>query len=94
MYIILVYDIMVDEENNGAKVLRNVFKICKKYLNHIQNSVFEGELTQAQYFRLRLELQKIIREDKDSVIVFSQSSSKWLKKDFIGIKEDKTSNLI
>ena len=43
MYIILVYDINL-EEKEGQKVLRNVFKTCKKYLIHIQNSVFEGEL--------------------------------------------------
>ena len=38
MYIILVYDINL-EENGGQKVLRKVFKTCKKYLIHIQNSV-------------------------------------------------------
>ena len=32
------------EEKEGQKVLRNVFKICKKYLVHIQNSVFEASL--------------------------------------------------
>ena len=41
MYVILVYDINL-EEKEGQKVLRNVFKTCKKYLVHIQNSVFEG----------------------------------------------------
>ncbi|EDO0554685.1 CRISPR-associated endonuclease Cas2, partial [Listeria monocytogenes] len=30
MYVILIYDISI--ENGGAKVWRNVFKICKKYL--------------------------------------------------------------
>ena len=44
MYVILVYDINL-EEKEGQKVLRNVYKICKKYLVHIQNSVFEGEAT-------------------------------------------------
>ena len=40
MYVILVYDIKTD--NGGQKVLNRTFKICKKYLCHIQNSVFEG----------------------------------------------------
>lgn len=43
MYVILVYDIKLD--TGGARVLRNIFKICKKYLTHVQNSVFEGELS-------------------------------------------------
>ena len=85
---------MIDEEENGSKVLRNVFKICKKFLHHIQNSVFEGELTKSQYYKLKLELSKHIRKDKDSIIVFSQSSNKWLKKEFLAIKTDKTSNMI
>ena len=50
MYIILVYDIVMDKQ--GSKVSRHVFKICKKYLTHVQNSVFEGELTKAQLARL------------------------------------------
>ena len=46
MYVILVYDIKTD--NGGQKVLNRTFKICKKYLCHIQNSVFEGELSEDQ----------------------------------------------
>jgi CRISPR-associated protein Cas2 len=44
MYIILVYDIEMDE--GGARAARRIFKICKKYLTHVQKSVFEGEITQ------------------------------------------------
>ena len=43
MYVVLVYD--VSQEENGAKRWLRIFKICKKYLTHIQNSVFEGELS-------------------------------------------------
>ena len=42
MYLIVIYDIK--QEENYAKRQRYVFKTCKKYLTHIQNSVFEGEL--------------------------------------------------
>ena len=51
MYIILVYDINL-EENEGKRVLRNAFKTCKKYLVHIQNSVFEGEISEAAMLKL------------------------------------------
>ena len=37
MYIVLVYDVSKDE--NGQKRWSHIFKICKKYLTHIQNSV-------------------------------------------------------
>lgn len=94
MYVILVYDINL-EEKEGQKVLRNVFKTCKKYLVHIQNSVFEGELLESQAIKLNAELDKYIRQEKDSVIIFKSRSQKWLDKEFLGkIEDDKTSNFL
>lgn len=94
MYVILVYDINL-EEKEGQKVLRKVYKTCKKYLIHIQNSVFEGELLESQMLKLKSELNKYIRDDKDSVIVFKSRSQRWLDKEFLGmIEDDKTSNFL
>lgn len=94
MYVILVYDINL-EDKEGQKILRNVFKICKKYLVHIQNSVFEGELLESQAMKLKAELDKYIREDKDSVIVFKSRNKRWLDKEFLGkIEDDKTDNFL
>lgn len=94
MYIILVYDINL-EEKQGQKVLRNVFKICKKYLVHIQNSTFEGELLETQLLRLSKELEKHIRKEKDSVIVFKSRNEKWLEKQFLGkVEDDITDNFL
>lgn len=86
MYVILVYDINL-EEKEGQRVLRNVFKTCKKYLVHIQNSVFEGELLESQMLKLKTELNRYIRDDKDSVIVFRSRSQRWLDKEFLGMIE-------
>ena len=55
MYIVLVYD--VSQEENGARRWSRIFKICKKYLTHIQNSVFEGELSKGQLAQLQKELK-------------------------------------
>lgn len=82
MYVILVYDINLD--GTGNKVLRHVFKICKRYLTHVQNSVFEGELTKAQLNKLETELKKWIRKDTDSVIIFKNQNKNWLKKEYLG----------
>lgn len=87
MYVILVYDINL-ENKEGQKVLRKVFKICKKYLVHIQNSVFEGELLESQVIKLKSELNKCIRTDKDSVIFFKSRSQRWLEKEFWGKEEE------
>lgn len=94
MYLILVYDIQTDDED-GAKVSRKVFKTCKRYLYHIQKSVFEGELSEVQYLQLKTELFDILRKNKDSCIVFKSRSEKWLEKEFLAKEEiDKTSNFI
>jgi CRISPR-associated protein Cas2 len=92
MYIILVYDIVMDDI--GKKILPKVYKICKKYLTHIQNSVFEGELSKAQLFQIELELKKYIRQDEDSLIVFKTRNEKWLEKEFWGKEDDKMSYFI
>lgn len=94
MYVILVYDINL-ESKEGQKVLRKVFKTCKKYLIHIQNSVFEGELLESQAIKLKAELDKYIRENKDSVILFKSRNQRWLEKEFLGkIEDDKTDNFL
>lgn len=91
---ILVYDINL-EDKEGQKVLRNVFKTCKKYLVHIQNSVFEGELLELQAIKLKAELDKYIRESKDSVILFKSRNQRWMEKEFLGmIEDDKTDNFL
>ena len=94
MYVILVYDINL-EDKKGQKILRNVYKTCKKYLVHIQNSVFEGELLESQLLKLKSELKLYIRNDKDSVIVFKSRNQKWMEKMFFGkIKDDATDNFL
>ncbi|MCI9051431.1 MAG: CRISPR-associated endonuclease Cas2 [Lachnospiraceae bacterium] len=92
MYVILVYDIKMDDE--GSKIWRNTFKICKRYLIHIQNSVFEGDLTKVQITSLQMELKKYIRKDKDSVILFKSRDAKWLEREMWGIQEDLTSRFL
>lgn len=92
MYIVLVYDIAIDEK--GAKVWRQVFKACKQYLVHVQNSVFEGEISESQLLKLRLTLDKLLRNNLDSVIIFKSRQERWLEKDILGLKIDATSSFI
>lgn len=77
MYIILVYDI-------GEKRVGKMLKLCRKYLNWIQNSVFEGELTEVKLKELKIRAKEIMEEEQDSLIIFSSRESKWLDKEVIG----------
>lgn len=92
MYVVLVYD--VSQEENGAKRWSRIFKICKKYLTHIQNSVFEGELSKAQLAQLQKELNEYIDKELDSVIIFKSRQEKWLDKEFWGRNDDLTSFIL
>ena len=92
MYVVLVYD--VSQEENGARRWSRIFKICKKYLTHIQNSVFEGELSKAQLAQLQKELNEYIDKELDSVIIFKSRQEKWLDKEFWGKEDDKTSFIL
>ena len=88
MYVVLVYDI--NQSDNGQKRWKHVFTTCKKYLSHIQNSVFEGEISKVQLMKLQQELKPYIDERLDSVIIFKSRQEKWLDKEFWGKEEDKT----
>lgn len=92
MYIVLVYD--VSQEENGARRWSRIFKICKKYLTHIQNSVFEGELSKGQLAQLQKELKEYIDKELDPVIIFKSRQEKWLDKEFWGRKDDLTSFIL
>jgi CRISPR-associated protein Cas2 len=76
MYIILVYDF-------GEKRVAKMLKLCRKYLNWIQNSVFEGELTEVQLKRLKSEADAFM-EESDSLVIFKSREQKWLEKEVIG----------
>ena len=93
MYVIGIYDINT-EDSHGQKRLQKVFKIFKKYLIHIQKSVFEGEITKAKLEKLKIELKQIINKQKDSVIFFKSREQRWLSKELLGLTIDKTDNFI
>ncbi|MGD9991971.1 MAG: CRISPR-associated endonuclease Cas2 [Salinivirgaceae bacterium] len=77
MYVILVYDV-------GEKRVGKMLKLCRRYLNWIQNSVFEGELTEVKLKELVLIAKQIMDEESDSLILFKSRDEKWLEKEVIG----------
>ena len=80
MFIILVYDV-------GEKRVAKVLKICRKYLNWVQNSVLEGEISAANLKKLKLELKRTINEDEDSVIFYTLRTTRYSERQTMGIKK-------
>lgn len=87
MYVILVYDC-------GEKRVGKMLKLCRKYLTWIQNSVFEGEITEVKLKELKLKADKIMDSEEDSLIIFSSRQEKWLDKQIIGRERGITDNFL
>lgn len=87
MYVILVYDM---GENRVAKML----KLCRKYLNWIQNSVFEGEISEVRLKELTLRAEEMMDLDTDSLIIFSSRTQKFLDKQIIGKERSSIDNFL
>lgn len=77
MYVILMYDV-------GEKRVGKMLRLCRKYLNWIQNSVFEGELSDVKLKELKILAGDIMKKEEDSLIIFSNRQSNWMEKDIIG----------
>ncbi len=91
MLVILSYDIK--EVKERPKVLRDVHKVCKKYLYRKQNSYFYGELSKPLYNELMNELLKIIDIEKDSIIVIKVPNKNNSETVFFG-KNERIINII
>ncbi len=77
MFVLMVYDVNVDRVNK-------ILKTGRKYLNHIQNSVLEGELSNAQFKSLKHEVEGIINEEQDCVRFYLLRTTHYLKIEELG----------
>ena len=87
MYYILVYDI-------GEKRVQKIHKLLKRYLNWVQNSVFEGELTDGKFEAMKIDLKERMRADEDSIIIYKLGSLKYTEREIIGVEKNLTDNLL
>ncbi|NDW13597.1 CRISPR-associated endonuclease Cas2 [Bacteroides sp. 214] len=77
MYVVLVYDF-------GEKRVAKMLKLCRKYLNWIQNSVFEGEISEVRLKELVSLAKGFMKENEDSIIIFKGRQQNWVDKEIIG----------
>ena len=79
MFVILVYDV-------GEKRVAKVLKTARKYLYWVQNSVLEGEISEANLRQLKYELRKLSDENVDSFIFYSFRTTKYYNREIIGVR--------
>ena len=87
MYVIAIYDV-------GEKRVAKMLKLCRRYLNWIQNSVFEGEITELKLQELIIQAKAIIDKNHDSFILFSSRNERWLDKQVIGKERGSINNFL
>jgi len=76
----MVYDVNVDRVNK-------VLKIARKYLNWIQNSVLEGEISNAGFTKLKLELSGVIDPEEDSIVFYIMRTTRYTKREIMGVEK-------
>ncbi len=77
MYVILVYDM---KQQRVSRML----KLCRRYLHWIQNSVFEGEISEVKLTEMLTKARTLMNEEEDSLILFKSRTQQWLEKQVVG----------
>ena len=77
MYVIITYDV-------GVKRNSKVLKICRRYLLHVQKSVFEGHITETDLKKLMKEIEHVIIPEEDQVAIYEFDTIRYTNKWMIG----------
>ena len=85
MHIILVYDV-------GEARVGKVCKYLKRYLPLVQNSVFEGELTESKLAAMKAGLSDRLDLRTDSVLLWVLREARWADRQIIGNEKLPVSN--
>ena len=80
MYVIIVYDVKVERVNKVKSFLR-------QHLFWIQNSVFEGELTNSEFKKVSDGLMEIIDKECDSLIIYKLMMEESLRREVLGVEK-------
>ena len=87
MFVIVVYDV---NQKRVAKAL----KTCRRYLDWVQNSVFEGEITRARLAALKEDLKKVLELKEDSVLIYRLRTTTYFKKETLGKERNEITNIL
>jgi CRISPR-associated protein Cas2 len=87
MYVIIVYDV-------NAERVSKVCQFLKMFSHWVQNSVFEGELTESELMKVEMGLKEIINENEDSITIYIFPNEKVIERRFIGIRKNEPTFVI
>ena len=85
MYVLVTYDVR-SSDPGGEKRLRKVAKVCTKYGQRVQYSVFECLVDPAQYLMMKHDLMKIIDKENDSLRFYNLGKNWKNRVEHVGAK--------
>ncbi|GAB3460116.1 CRISPR-associated endonuclease Cas2 [Streptomonospora sediminis] len=77
MFVIVVYDTLAERNPR-------VLKTCRRYLRWVQRSVFQGELSTAQYRSFIHAVEAVIDTGYDSVVIYRVQGASGVQTDIVG----------
>lgn len=86
MLILVTYDVSTVEKA-GERRLRRVARACEDYGTRVQKSVFECQVGQQEWVRLRARLLDEIKEAEDSLRFYFLDQSAKLKTEHHGVNQ-------
>jgi len=87
MYVVVVYDV---EQRRVAKVCQ----FLRRYLNWVQNSAFEGELSESQLEEVIIGVRKLVNRTSDSVYFYVIPDRKWCKRRVVGVEKSLSDTIL
>ena len=61
-----------------------MLRLFRRYLNWVQNSVFEGELTHAQFAELKAKAEALMVPSEDGVIFYQLRDERYTTRTVLG----------
>ena len=83
-YAFVLYDISDQESEAGKNRVTKVFKVCKKYFNHHQKSIFRGNITPANLIKLKNELNGVIDKELDFISIIKLPTTASFDEEILG----------
>ncbi|MEM3264891.1 MAG: CRISPR-associated endonuclease Cas2 [Thermoplasmata archaeon] len=87
MFYVVTYDVQ-------QKRVGKVCQLLRRYLDWVQNSVFEGELSESNMLELKNYLDSLLDKTKDSIFIYQIRSKNEVVKEIIGVQKVEISRFL
>ena len=87
MFVLMAYDA-------SSKRVGRILRTARRYLNWVQNSVLDGEITAGALKALKRELGEIIDPEHDSVLFYVWAEGRYTSRGCLGVQREARANFV